>query len=66
MTFMLYVVYCQIVCYLYNTYTESNWKFLTYFMCMLCESKVMYQSICVFVHDHHVLYCIILHEYDME
>ena len=35
-------------------------------MCILCESRVMYQSICVFVHDHHVLCCIILHEYDME
>ena len=53
--------------YLYNTYTESHLKFLTtYFICMLCENRVMYQSICVFVHEHHVLYCIILHEYDME
>ena len=53
--------------YLYNTYTESNLNFLTpYFMCMLCESRVMYQQICVFVHDHYVLYCIILHDYHME
>ena len=57
----------KIVLYLYNTYTESNLKFLTtYFMCMLCESRVMYQYICVFVCDHYVLYCIILHEYHME
>ena len=35
-------------------------------MCILCKSRVMYQSICVFEHDHQVLYCIILHEYHME
>ena len=45
----------------------NNLTFLTTcFMCMLCESRVMYQSICVFLHDYHVLYCIILHEYYME
>ena len=65
--FMLYVVSCHIVLYLYNIYTESNLRFFTtYSMCMLCKSRVMYQSICVFVHDHHMLYCIILHEYHME
>ena len=66
-SFMLHVVSCHIVLYLYNIYTESNLKFFTtYFMCILCKSRVMYQSICVFVHDHHVLYCIILHEHHME
>ena len=66
-SFILHVVSCQIVLYLYNTYTESNLKFLTtYFMCMLYESRVIYESICVFVHDHNVLYCIILHEYHMK
>ena len=64
---MLHVVQCQIVLYLYNTYTESNLNFLTaYFMCVVRESRVMYQSIYVFVHEHHVLYCIILHEFHME
>ena len=41
MSFMLHVVWCQIVLYLYNTYTESNLKFLTtYFMCMLYEAEL--------------------------
>ena len=64
---MLHVISCQIVLYLYNIYTESNLKFFTtYFMCILCKSRVMYQSIYVFVHDHHVFYCILLHKYHME
>ena len=64
---MLHVVSCHIVLYLYKIYTKSNLKFfITYFMCMLCKSRLMYQSICVFVHYHHVLYCIILHAYHME
>ena len=64
---MLYVVSCHIVLYLYNIYTNSNSSFfITYFMCILCKSRVIYQSIYVFVHHDQVLYCIILHEYHME
>ena len=66
-SFMLHVVSCYIGLYLYNIYTNSNLKFfITYFMCILCKSRLMYESIFVFVHYHHVLYCIILHEYHME
>ena len=57
-SFMLHVVSCHIVLYLYNIYTNSNLKFfITYFICILCKSRLVYRSICVFVHHHHVLYC---------
>ena len=44
----------------------KNLNFPMCHMCMLCESRVMYQSICVFVYDHHVFYSKILYEYHME
>ena len=54
------------VFYLYNTYSKSNLKFFRkYDMCVLCESIVMYQCICVFVNDYHISYCNILYEYHM-
>ena len=66
-SFMLHVVSCHIVLYLYNIYTNSNLKFfITYLMCIFCKSRLMYQSICAFVHYYHVLDCIIFHAYDME
>ena len=65
--FMLHVVSCHIVLHLYNIHTNSNLKFfITYLMCIFCKSRLMYQSICVFVHYYHVLYCTIFHAYDME
>ena len=56
MSFMLHVVSYHLVLYLYSIYVKSNLKFfITYFMCILCKSRIMYQSICIFVHHHHVL-----------
>ena len=34
-------------------------------MCMLCERTVIYQCTCVFVHHYGILYCDILHLYDI-
>ena len=68
-TYEFYVASCvtSYILYLYNTYGGSNLNFLsTYLMCILCESIVMQQSISIIVHDHHVLCCLILHEYKME
>ena len=66
-SFMLHGFSCHIVLYLYNIHNNSNLKFfITYVMCIFCNSRLMYQSMCVFVHYYHVLYCIIFHKYDME
>ena len=60
-SFMLHVVSC-----IYITYLTVIKFFLSHMLCIFCKSRLMYQSICVFVHYYHVLYCIIFHEYDME
>ena len=64
MSVILHVVSCHTCFYVYNTYRICNVKlFRKYDMCMLCESIVMYQCTCVFVHD--MSYCNILYEYHM-
>ena len=55
MSVILYVVSCHICFYVYNTYRICNVKlFRKYDMCMLCESIVMYQCTCVFVHNYNI------------
>ena len=49
--------------------THTELVMLNYFrkydMCMLCESIVMYQWTCVFVHDYDISYYNILYQYHM-
>ena len=49
-SFMLHVVSCHIVLYIYNTHTLTviSSVFITYLMCIFCKSTLMYQSMCIY------------------
>ena len=60
---MLFHVTCS---YVYNIYCTHNVKFLRkYYMCMLCESIVIYQCSCVFVNDYGISYCNVLYQHEI-
>ena len=64
-TVIFYVVSCEMLLCLQHILNWSCWILNIYYMCMLCESIVIYQCTCVFVLDYGILYCNILYLYDI-